>query len=186
MNLLVKKGVFHPGYFFSTRFLLSSLARETLHGLLSFFAISRGARIQATDISAVALESLHLNKEKLGISDEKMTITKSDLFDQISVQAFDYILINPPYYPVNPQNEEEKAWYCGEDFNYFRKLFQSIHPFMQPNTRIWVSLSQDCNLKRIQEIADQNNLKLLLIRSRFYMGEKNMIYSLVAKGVKSN
>jgi release factor glutamine methyltransferase len=181
-RILVKKGVFHPAFFFSTRFLLCELKKEQLtgktvlelgagSGLLSFYAAKRGAQVTATDINPVAIEGLKINLKGFPAH-----IIHSDLFDAIPPQIADYILINPPYYPKNPANDVEKAWYCGEHFDYFEKLFQQLESYMQLNTQVWLSLSQDCDIMRIMEIAHRNDLRLTLkIRKRIWW-EENFIY----------
>lgn len=191
IRILVKKGVFHPGLFFSSRFLLSELKKENLNGkqvlelgagsgMLSFWAASKNARVTATDLSSTAVEGLLLNRNSLKLNEEKFRILLSDLFEKIPLQHFDYILINPPYYPHTPKHEWEMAWYCGENYDYFMKLFAQIGRYMQPNTRVWVSLSEDCNLKQLQQLAHANQLHLHLLKSNYFWGEKNFIFELKA------
>lgn len=188
IRLQVKKGVFHPGLFFSTRFLLQELEKEQLagkrvlelgagSGLLSFYAASQGAEVTATDINPTAIEGLHVNREQLQRTQAMhINILLSDLFASIPPQPFDYILINPPYYPKDPVNEEEKAWYCGASFQYFKNLFAGIHPYVQPYTQVWLSVSEDCDLETIRSLAQQAKLDLYLKAKKYFWGEKNMIF----------
>lgn len=189
LTIVVKKGVFHPGFFFSTRFLLEIIGKQELKGktilelgagsgLISFYMASKGAHVTATDISTIAIEGLHLNNHKLNAN---ITIIHSDLFDQIPQQPFDYIIINPPYYPKNPKNQEEKAWFCGVDYEYFHKLFNHIGSYMQRNATVYMSLSEDCNVKQIAEIAANNNYSFILIEKKRIIGELNFIYQIVKK-----
>jgi release factor glutamine methyltransferase len=194
LKILVQKGVFHPRFFFSTRFLLAELEHENLSdksflelgagsGLISFYASKRGAMVTATDINNTAVEGLKYNltdiRRRYTIKD--FDILHSDLFDNIPIQSFDYIIINPPYYPLNPSNESQMAWYCGEDFEYFEKLFSQIGNYLKPGTQVWVSLADVCDVDRIQEIASRYGFGLMMKTSKKILWERNFIYQVGRK-----
>lgn len=184
IKLLVKQGVFHPGFFLSTKFLLQAVRQTILldktflelgagSGLIAFYAAKRGAKVTATDINPIAIEGLEYNKSKLKLP---IHIIHSDLFDNIAAQKFDYIIINPPYYPKQANNPSEMAWFCGPAFEYFEKLFCQIGAYMQPQSKVIMSLSEDCNMKQIKEIALKNNLQFQLLKRKRMMMEWNELY----------
>jgi release factor glutamine methyltransferase len=188
-KILVKKGVFHPGFFFSTKLLLSTLASFNIKntrflelgagsGLISFIVAKRGAIVTSTDISSIAIKGLIQNNLKLKAN---LTIIESDLFDKIPNQVFDFIIINPPYYPKNPKNEQEKAWFCGENFEYFEKLFQQLGQYTNNKTNVFISLSEECNFNKIASIASQNNFLLKEHLKKMTLWELNYIYKVVTK-----
>ncbi len=118
IDLLVKHGVFHPGLFFSTKFLLDTLRGEKLadktvlelgagSGLISFWCAARKAKVTATDINPVAIQGLQQNNR--WVRPALQQIIQSDLFAHIPVQPFDYLIINPPYYPRRATNDAEKG-----------------------------------------------------------------------------
>lgn len=187
INLLIKKGVFHPQFFFSTKFLLQAVEKVEFtnkqvlelgagSGLISFYLASKGAQVTATDISTIAIEGLQVNKNNLKST---INIIHSDLFAQIPVQPFDYIIINPPYYPKNPNNQEEMAWFCGTEYEYFHKLFAQLGTYMQSNAMVWMSLSEDCNISQITEIAKNNKFAFKLTKQKRIVGELNYIYQII-------
>ena len=140
-------------------------------GIISIFCASKGAKVIASDINKTAINSL------LSVGLEQGYIIQtivSDLFKNIPKLNFEYIFINPPYYPKKPTNMEEKAWYCGENFEYFEQLFQQLNENLSKNTLM--ILSDDCELNQIQEIAKKNNLKLESIFTKKLITEKNFIY----------
>jgi release factor glutamine methyltransferase len=189
LRLLVKQGVFHPAFFFSTKFLLAYLSKQQVtklsvlelgagSGLVSFYLAQKGANVIASDISTVAIQGLLINKQELKLP---VQIIQSDLFDNIPTHNYDYIIINPPYYPALPKNEAEMAWFCGVDFEYFEKLFTQLVKAKQRNTIIIMSLSEDCNIQKIIEIANKSGLDYKLIWKKRIMGELNYIYQIVSK-----
>lgn len=192
-SIYIRKGVFHPGLFFSTHFLLHELEQEDISGktllelgagsgLISFQAAIDGAAVTATDVSTIATEGLEDNLLYLRktFPQLQMNFVQSDLFENIPVQLFDYIIINPPYYPRAPRTDSEYAWYCGETYEYFEKLFSSLSAYFKPSSRVWMSLSEDCDLVKIENIAIRSKLILQLKTTRYYMGEKNMIYQIIS------
>ena len=131
ITLHLPPGIFHPAYFFSTKFLLQHLMKKDVtgssflelgagNGLISISAAQRGALVSSSDISVKVIELL---KENARSNKVELKVIHSDLFDNIDPQQFSIIAINPPYYPKTPRNEFEQAWYCGENFEYFEKLF---------------------------------------------------------------
>jgi release factor glutamine methyltransferase len=185
LKLLVKKSVFHPGFFFSTKMLVNFLEEKDLKnktllelgagsGLVSFVAAGRGANVTATDINSIAIEGLYFNAAQNQLP---VTIIHSDLFDSLSeTEFFDFVIINPPYYPRNPANDAEKAWFCGEDFAYFRKLFAQLS--QRHDKTIWMILSEDCQTQAIQGLATQFGMSLKTIVSKKTGWEWNFIFQI--------
>jgi release factor glutamine methyltransferase len=150
IEVLVYPEVFPPHLTISTKILLDFIKPLNLQnksvlelgcgsGIISLFASSKGANVTATDVNPIALDALKIASKK---NNESISILNSDLFDAMKNKSFDYIIINPPYYPKNPKNIKEQAWFCGEDFEYFKKLFQQIPNFLN-NTKALMILSQD-------------------------------------------
>jgi release factor glutamine methyltransferase len=184
IRLLVKEGVFHPGFFFSTKFLLKTISRLSLKdktllelgagsGLISFYAAGKGAAVTASDISTKAVDGLLQNAATLQLP---VKVIQSDLFSNIPEQSFDYIIVNPPYYPKNPENEAQMAWFCGADFEYFQKLFAQLGDYVQRNTIVLMSISEDCNVERISAMAKANSFNFTLSRKKRILWEQNYIY----------
>tara|TARA_R110002073_G_scaffold258681_1_gene421664 strand:+ start:14836 stop:15495 length:660 start_codon:yes stop_codon:yes gene_type:complete len=184
MTTFVHPEVFPPHYTLSTKILLDFIDELDLKnnsflelgcgsGIISLFAASKGAKVTATDINEKALEYLSKSSvtNKLNID-----VIHSDLFTNLTSKPFDYIIINPPYYPKNPKNTKEHAWFCGENFEYFKKLFQQLSQRSDKN--VLMILSEDCDINHIKNIAHKNNLKLDYIIQKTVMKEKNYIFHL--------
>ncbi len=189
IKIHVKNGVFHPAFFFSSKLLLHEVLKQSIankkvlelgagSGLISFHLASKKAIVTATDISQIAIDGLKENRDNLGL---EMTIIKSNLFDDIPLQSFDYIIINPPYYPKEPANDAEKAWYCGENFEYFEKLFYQLEPYTHSQSVVFMSLSEDCDFQKIASIAIKHNLILKEHMNKMTLWERNYIYKIVSK-----
>lgn len=186
LKIKILPGVFHPGFFFSTRFLISHLSRYDLNsknilelgagsGMISVYCAKKGALVTASDISLSAIENVRLNAE---LNECNITVVHSDLFDSIPEQQFDFIVINPPYFAKEPENESEYAWFCGKEFQYFEKLFSQIGDFISRSTISLMVLSEDCEIEKIKSIAGKNKIEMNLVEAKKFFGERNFIYQL--------
>ncbi|MGZ3924048.1 MAG: methyltransferase [Flavisolibacter sp.] len=186
VSLEVPPEVFHPGFFFSTRLLLRYVAREQLEGksflelgagsgLISIYAAKRGADVVATDINPVALQSIENNAE---LNEVEIGIVYSDVFDRIIPQAFDFIIINPPYYKKKPVTNADYAWYCGENGEYFQDLFTGMHRYMNDESIVLMVLCDGCDIPMIKEIASENQFNMRCVHSNKTLIEANYIFKI--------
>jgi release factor glutamine methyltransferase len=184
----VMPGVFHPGLFSSTTLLREFLYEQDLNGstllelgcgtgLLSIAAAKKGASVTASDINPRAIE----NTERNAIAnDVPLEIVASDLFTDLPDRSFDWIIINPPYYAKKPTSQADLAWYCGENFEYFEKLFTQLKSYR--DNKIIMVLTLECDLQRIQAIADKNGFRLEGIREKKSLFDgKNLLYQIRPK-----
>jgi release factor glutamine methyltransferase len=113
-------------------------------------ASKSGAHVTASDLSEKAINNTKINAKKNKVNIE---IVKSDLFTNIENKIFDWIIINPPYYARNPNTEEELAWHCGENFEYFKNLFFSLEKYINTSSNVVMVLTRGCDQETIFSIA---------------------------------
>lgn len=188
LRLIIRKGVFHPGFFFSTRLLIEALQRFDIHnksllelgsgsGLITCWAAREGAKVLAIDVNSTAVENTRLNIEMNSLQSAATAIV-SDLFENVASQLFDVIVVNPPYYPKIPKTAAEQAWYCGESFEYFKRLFQQLSAYLHSETIVLMSLSKDCDLKAIQTIGAEHGFRFETLISKLTGWEEHFIFQL--------
>ncbi|WP_309642707.1 methyltransferase [Flavobacterium sp.] len=186
ITVWVEPTVFPPFITISTKLLLDfidtlSLKDKTVLelgcgcGIISILAAQKGAVVTATDINDVALSALHQNAKDNLVS---MAILQSDLFEKLQGKTFDYIIMNPPYYPKSPTSIAENAWFCGENFEYFERLFQQLPAYLNATNTTYMILSEDCELEKIKAIALQNDIAFDLILEKKVALESNFIFEL--------
>jgi release factor glutamine methyltransferase len=184
IHILVKPGVFYPGFIISTKLFLQYIGKLDLRGkaflelgagsgIISLYAASKGAIVTASDINPVAVQNIH---ENAVMNKAEVEVIESDLFESIPKSAFDYIIIAPPYYPKDPADFAEMAWYCGEKFEYYEKLYRQLPGFYNDKTQVLMILSDDCNIQKIKEIGERNSLGFSLQQKKRKLGEWNFIY----------
>ena len=186
IRLEIPPQVFHPGFFFSTKFLLRYISALSLQGqrflelgagsgLISIHAAKKGARVTATDINPVAIECLRRNCDQNKV---KAEIILSDLFINISEQSFDLVAINPPYYKKQPQTMADHAWYCGENGEYFEQLFAKLQKYIHKKSIVLMVLSEDCDINTIGESASRHNFSMQKKVTRKSVWEYLFIYQI--------
>ncbi len=187
LTMTVYQGVFHPLLFHSTLILVNYLQKLPLQGktflepgcgcgLVSLLAAKAGADVIALDINELATENTKINAFNNNLSIE---VLQSDLFAEVAKKPFNYIFINPPYYPNQPKNKSEMAWYCGENFEYFEKLFFQLPDYYNTDSEVVMILSEDCDLKMIEQIAQKYDQKMELILSKSSILEQNFLFRIV-------
>jgi len=185
IKIRIKSGIFHPGLFFSTKILIKWLKNQDVigkhllelgagSGLISFIAVQNGAMVTASDISPKVIENLEFNMNKNQL---KLKSVLSDLFDHIPEnQYFDFILINPPYYSKAPISDDERAWFCGVEFEYFTKLFSQLR--MRNFGKAILILSEDCEIDTIHKLGLKAGIEMKLEKSEKVLWEWNHIFEL--------
>ena len=187
IHLIIPPSVFHPRFFFSTKILLKYISQLDLQeksllelgagsGLISIYAAKKNAIVTATDINPVAIEYLRKNQAPNNV---RLNIISSDIFQSIPPQSFDIIAINPPYYKKNPKSVAEYAWYCGENGEYFQKLFSSLKQYTHSDSIVLIILSEDCDIQMITQLAFGNHFNMHIVCERKIVWEKNFIYQIM-------
>lgn len=190
-TVTVFPGVFHPGFFFSTKLLLKYFEDIDLRkkyilelgagtGLISIFTANKGGYVTASDLSLTAVYNIEKNVK---MTNANVEVVQSDLFDDVPHRRYDYIIINPPYYRKTPSSEKEFAWLGGDDFQYFRKLFEQLNKNIYENTNVVMVLSDEADLEMIKSIAKEYNFSLQEKHRKKTWAENHYIFNI--KSTKS-
>jgi release factor glutamine methyltransferase len=183
----VKPDVFNPRFFTSSKLLIeqveklnnvkgkSSLELGCGSGVATILAAKKGMQAYASDINSEAVNGLLENASKNGV---EVSLFVSDLFNDIPQQTFDYLLINPPFYPKDPTEIKDNRWFCGADFEYFKRLFPALERYINADSTVWMTLSDDCELQVIQDIAKSAGWEFDLKETRKQLMEINYLFQL--------
>lgn len=187
-RLIVFHGIFHPAFFFSSKYFFSFIDRLRVRdkrclevgcgsGLLSLLMLRKGGWVTTLDIQERAVSNAVLNYQN-NRSQFRHTLTalQSDLFAQLPPQAFDLIVVNPPYYFVDAQKESEQAWFCGKNGEYFQRFFAGLGLYCEENTDVYMILAENCEISRINRIASEHGFGLVAIHEKKMYWEKNFIF----------
>lgn len=191
-ELLIRPTVFHPKFFFSSTYLFDFVSNLKLvnkrfleigcgSGLISLLAYQKEAIVTACDINPIAVDCTKLNFEKnFGKELRDVSILKSDLFDSIPVSKFDVVIINPPYFFEDVKTDNQLAWNCGKNGEYFVKLFSVLQKFIQTESDVYMILADNCEIDKIKNIAKSQQYMFELIVHKKIKWETNFIFKIKA------
>lgn len=125
-------------------------------GVQAVFAAEKAKRVVATDISSSAVETAIFNARHNGFSDKIEVRPPGDLFEPVKAgERFDVILFNIDY-PYGPGTEG--LWKVHERF------FAEVSNYLKPGGRIYYQIGLVQNIPNVQEMARNNQLRIVSIR----------------------
>lgn len=183
IHLELTPSIFHPKYFSSSQLLLEWVEHNISEGdrmieigcgsgISSLRAAQKGASVWAVDINPEAVEQLKINAENNRIS---LQVFESNLLKSVPKHTWDYVLVNPPFYPKKPDNNKDFAWYCGENFEFFTDLFKQLSQLENQPT-VFMTLSDDCDNESIKTIANNEGFHFQMKEERKQLLETNSLY----------
>jgi len=186
IELQIPPDVFHPGFFFSTKMLLRYISRQSIvgktflelgagSGLIAIYASRLGAVVTASDINPSAIATLKKNKQ---VNKADFAIVYSDLFDAFPSTKFDFIAVNPPYYKKAPVTNKDHAWYCGENGEYFDRLFAGLQNHTHHHSEVVMVLCDGCDLEMIKSLAMKHFYSMTCVEKTINLLEENFIYKI--------
>ncbi len=190
-ELLIKPGVFHPKYFFSSLYLFDFVSQLNLvgrsfleigsgSGFISLLAHQKKAIVSCADLNPLAVDCTKANFQKnFGKLPETVHVYESDVFKTIPESSFDIIVINPPYFFSAVSTTDQLAWNCGANGEYFIRLFSDLKNYSSETSCIYMILADNCDIERISQIAKEQQFKLELIEQKKVKWEINYIFKII-------
>ena len=144
-------------------------------GIVSVLADSKGGIVTASDINDIALNELSIQSRE---DNRGIISVYSDLLENLHFH-FDYILINPPYMPKSPKDVLEAAIMCGDEFQYFNRLFSQLRVRSISSTTVLMVLPEKAEIFAIGRRAAKHHLKLKTLKVNAIKGERVVVYEVV-------
>lgn len=198
LKLKIFSGVFHPQFFFSSKYLADFVDKLDLNnklfcepcsgsGLISLVAYRKGAHVCCFDINPKAVENIKYNFQRNFGSQKSnidFNVIESDGFNNVPEKVFDYIVLNPPYFFKSADNMTMYAWNCGENGEFFKQFFSSFKKYLNPLGICYMVLADNCDITRIKKLALDYDLSFKLIHEKKIAWEKNFIFEITLNNSK--
>lgn len=189
LELIILRSVFHPAFFGSSKVFAGFLQRQQLaakkvleigcgSGLLSLVAAKAGAEVTAVDINPSAIACSRANAQNNHL---RVEVVHSDIFQNLAKERFDIIIVNPPFFEGEAKENSSYAWYCGTDYSFFQTFFRDLKTYIEPQARVWMILSEVCDLSPIQEIGLKHKYDMALIYQEKRLFEQFLIFEIQVK-----
>jgi release factor glutamine methyltransferase len=187
LRVKVPRSVFHPKLYFSSGFMREFIEQLQLKnrsvldigcgsGILSLAAARSGAEVTALDINPAAVASTRENAMANMLS-ERIHVIESDVFANLPRRVFDYIIVNPPYYFRAPDSDAARAWYCGENGEFFNSFFERLNDYASAHTHIYMCLEEKVETERVREIAASHGYRMDVVDRKKMKWEVTYIFS---------
>ena len=140
-------------------------------GLVSLCCLQAGAaNVVATDLNPKAIENVRFNASEMGFTERldarQVPRRASEAWTVIKpVETFDFIISNPPWENRKPVSVEEFALY-DPDFQLLQSLVAGARTRLRPNGRMWLAYGCVTAIRRIQEVAAEQQLSCTLLDDR--------------------
>jgi methylase of polypeptide subunit release factors len=186
-SLTIPPSVFHPKFYLTSRFFAKYLRTQDLHdldilemgcgsGILSLVAARNGARVTSADINPKAVECTLFNAKVNGLEDRVRGYT-SDLFAGLpDYTAFHHIIWSPPFYPRDPVDDAERAWYAGEGYSVIARFAGTARMYLRTGGSIILLVSSEIDIPRILSFFESAGFAPALLRTRKKLFETLSIY----------
>ncbi len=186
-QLTIPSTVFHPKYYFSSKFLgaylstLDLIGKNVLDmgcgsGIFSIIAASRRASVISVDLNERAVEATIKNAKENQL-EHSVTTFHGNLFDPLSGNSrFDLMLFNPPFYPDDPGSASELAWKGGKNYEVVSQFISQSPKYLNKDGKILVVLSSDMDLDYVRGLFTSSNFSIQRIETRRTMFDTLYIY----------
>ena len=87
-------------------------------------------------------------------------------------------MLNPPFYPKQPADNREHAFFCGPNFEYFQRLYSELKAYLSPRAEVYMILTDDCALDTISDLANKTGFTMVLREKQIFWKEEHLIYQL--------
>ncbi len=188
LELIILQSVFHPAFFGSSKVFAGFLKQQHLagkkllevgcgSGLLSLVAAKAGAGVTAVDINPTAIACSRANAQNNHL---RIEVVHSDIFQNLKEEDFDFIIVNPPFFEGPAWEDSSYAWYCGTDFYFFDTFFRDLPNYSGAHSKVWMILSEVCDLNPIRAIAAEHNYQMPIIYTETRLFEEFIIFEIQA------
>lgn len=186
-SLVIPQTVFHPSLFHTSRFLgeyissidlrgISALDIGCGSGIISLIAARAGASVAGVDINPKAVEATRNNAARNNLAKSVIPYL-GDLYEPVANRRFDYVFMNPPFYPGEPKDPADHAWRSGKEFDFLRRLARLSVDHLTPSGQIVYVLSSDADVEHISALLRAQGFSIRVLCTRRLLFETLTIFS---------
>lgn len=142
LRLHAPAGLYHPAPGSSSAFFIDNMKAFDASRMSAVLEIGAGvgvialfmaanwkARVVASDISPLAIETIRANAALNGLAIETI---QSDLFEKIAPEKFDFIVFNSPLIDVEPRDSVEQYNLCDPDGRIVGAFARGVGRYLKP------------------------------------------------------
>jgi len=128
------------------------------------------------DISQEAIKQIKINLKLNNISKERYKIYKSNLFEKLKGERYNFVFANPPYVALDRISEVDEevlekdphvSLFAGKDgMDYIRKFFIQVKEYLKPNGKIFLEFDP-FQKNKIKQILEKEKFNFIFKKDQF-------------------
>jgi len=186
-TISVRKNVFNPGYFITSKLLAGHLSGRgslavdvgTGSGVLAIVLARRGWEVVGVDVNPEACACAWLNTVANGV-DDRVSVVLGDGLSVFRSRVFDQVVSNPPYLEGRGESLFEKAIHDpGKRF--LVKLLVLSKKVLRPGGSLVVAYSSLGGLGVLEKLAVKAGWRIRVLGEKVLPWEKIRVYKLTPR-----
>ncbi len=172
LDLFIPSGVFNPTYTLSTKLIIGHVRPE---GKVTELGSGSGAiatyvaknpkvkKVIVYDINPKAIATSLINAELNNVARKvKAVYSEKEL---LTAEKQDYIIVNPPYLPLEPRDRLDIGWCGGEDLRLLKKVIKEGYEILKDGGVLVLTVSSISGLNQVMNYLKSLGLKPHIIAS---------------------
>ena len=177
LNLFIPSGVFNPTYTLSTKLIIDHASPEgkvtelgSGSGAIATY-MAKNPRVKEVivyDIIPKAIATSLINAKLNNVAEKVKAVYSEE--ELLSIEKQDYVIINPPYLPLEPEDRLDLGWCGGEDLKLLKKMIREGYILLKEGGILVLAVSSISGLNQVM-----NYLKSLGLKPHIVASTKSLI-----------
>lgn len=126
-------------------------------GILSIYCAKHAnAKVFATDINKKAVTLAKVNAK---LNEVDVTVRHGMLCTPFKGRQFDFILFNPPYFPLSPPSPQEYSLFAGRNYEVLKAFLKQLPHFLHESGVALLTYSSALNFSQLHQYLCKCNLQ---------------------------
>jgi len=172
LDLFIPSEVFNPTFALSTKLIIDHVRPEGKvtelgcgSGVIATY-VAKNPKVNEVivyDINPKAIATSLINAKLNNVAEKVKAVYSEKELPSIGKQ--DYVIINPPYLPLEPRDKLDLGWCGGEDLRLLKKMIRESYMMLKEGGILVLTLSSVSGLNQVMNYLKSLGLKPYIVAS---------------------